>query len=222
MDLHLSKKMGTLLWSFQKIDLLLNTRAVCSYNLTKMPTKQFISKNDECEFCFTCLNQPGGKSRNFTGCALGCYSAHRRIHGDDFEKKNANNRLEVIRKANGSDWRDLLRLVETKPHPLKKVPIQYFELATKAFHSSSEAASPSTSTSDSDSESTSNSDSDTERTTAPAPQQSNEEGLREAMLRAMTTAQKVEMFRLMSDEEQKKMEQAMPAEQAREMFALMP
>jgi Mg/Co/Ni transporter MgtE len=38
----------------------------------------------------------------------------------------------------------------------------------------------------------------------------------------MPAVKKVEMFRLMSDEDREKMVRTMPAEQAREMFALMP
>ena len=170
-----------------------------------MPTKT-IRANDKCEYCFTCLNQPGGKSRHFAGCAVGCYSAHRRIHGEDHEELNRTNMLDVIRKR--PNWRRELRLYETKLHPLKQVPIHYFSF-------------PSDSNSDSEAESDSDSDSDTERTTAPAPPQSNEEGLREAMLRVMPAAKKVEMFRLMSDEDREAMLRVMPAEQAKEMFAFM-
>ena len=213
-----------------------------------MPTK-IVRANDECEYCFTCLNQPGGKSQHFEGCAVASYSAHRRMHGKNYKELNLANMLAVERER-GPDWRKQLELTETKLHPRKRCGIHYFSFRTPAFPppadaveaaeleaalansveeagitesgSDSESGSSTDSDSDSDSESDSDSGSDTERTTAPAPQQSNEEGLREAMLRVMPAAKKVEMFRLMSDEDREKMVRAMPVEQAREMFALMP
>ena len=214
-----------------------------------MPTKKIVRANDECEYCFTCLNQPGGKSQHFEGCAVASYSAHRRMHGPGYKELNLDNMLEVERER-GPNWKQQLQLTETKFHPRKRCGIHYFSFPTPAFPPPADAVeaaeleaalasslekeeiidsgsdgdydSDSDSDSDGDYDSDSDSDSDTERTTAPAPQQSNEEGLREAMLRAMPAAQKVEMFRLMSDEEQEKMVRAIPVEQAREMFALMP
>ena len=176
-----------------------------------MPTK-IVRANDECEYCFTCLNQPGGKSQHFEGCAVASYSAHRRMHGPGYKELNLANMLEVKRER-GQNWKQQLQLTGTKLHPRKRCGIHYF-----SFPPDSNSDSDSVSGSDSNSDS----DSDTERTTAPAPPQSNEEGLREAMLRVMPAVKKVEMFRLMSDEDREKMVRTMPAEQAREMFALMP
>ena len=196
-----------------------------------MPIK-IVRANDECEYCFTCLNQPGGKSQHFEGCAVASYSAHRRMHGPGYKELNLANMLEV-KRVRGQNWKQQLQLTETKLHPRKRCGIHYFSFPPDSnsdsdsvsgsdSNSDSDSVSGSDSESDSDSVSGSDSESDTERTTAPAPPQSNEEGLREAMLRVMPAAKKVEIFRLMSDEDREKMVRTMPAEQAREMFALMP